>query len=79
MLLETSFGPYVVLHVLHFHYVLIEFIFPSKHFNNISTISFSFLLLLSNGYIIDISKTLNNILISGILCQLLDDDHRHPL
>ena len=73
---ETLFRPYVVLHVLHFYHTLIELGFPSNYFNSISTVISSLSLLLSRGYIIDFSKTLNIILIS---CQLLDDDHRHPL
>ena len=47
-------------------------------YNSISTVISSFSLLLSRGYIIDLSETLNIILISFILCQLLHDDHRHP-
>ena len=38
----------------------------------------SFSLQLSEGYFIGLSKTLNFIIISGIVCQLLDVDHGHP-
>ena len=65
--------------VLHFHHTLIELGFPSKYFNSIPTVISSVSLLLSKGHIIDFSKTLNIILISCILYQLLDDGHRHPL
>ena len=81
MIFETSFRPYVVLHVLHFHHTLIELGFPSKYFNtcSISTVISRLSLLLSRGYIIDLSKTLNIILISCIYCQLLDDDQTSPI
>ena len=79
MILETSVRPYVVLHVLHFHHTLIELGFPIKYFNSISTIISRFSLLLSIGYIIDFCNTLNIILISCVLCQVLHDDYRHPM
>ena len=79
MIFETSFRHYVVLHLLRFHHTLKELGFLSKYINNISTVISSFSLLLSRGYMIDFPKTFNIILISCILFQLLDDDHRHPL
>ena len=78
VIFETSCSPYVVLHVLHFHHTFIEGI-PSKYFNNISTVISSFSLLLSKGYSIGLSKTLNIFLIPCIYCQILDDDHTHRL
>ena len=59
VIFETSFRPYVGLHMLHFHQILIELGFPSKYFNSISTVISSFSLLLSKAYIIDLSKTFN--------------------
>ena len=63
----------MVLHVLHFHYTLTVLGFPNKYCYNISTVISSFSMLLSKN-IIDLSKTLNIMLVSCILCQLLDDD-----
>ena len=78
MIFETSFRLYVVLHVLHFHYTLIEVVFVSKYFSSISIVISSFSLLLSKGYIIDLSKTVKIILISCILSQLLDYGPGYP-
>ena len=41
--------------------------------------NFSFALQLHERYFIDRSKTLNFILMPGIVCQLLDVNYGHPL
>ena len=75
MIFETSFRPYVLLYLLHFHHTLIELVFPSKCFNSISTAISSFRCYYLEDVLL-LSKTLNIILISCILCQLLYDGHR---
>ena len=76
----AHFRLYIVLHgVTWLHYTLQNGDSRANSFSYNFVADFSFSLQLSERYFIGLAKTLNFILISGIVYQLLDVNHGHPL